>query len=137
MLHSTDMKATFDPRRTFLQRLAPHWPSASLRSYLVIMILLATVPLAGLMSYQILDQARRQRQNMQDDILRSATILAQSANRELASSIDALRILAHATALTEGKVDAFVRALRDRPLPRQTWSGMYLLAMNGEVLLDT
>lgn len=135
------MKAIANASRDFLRRLAvqlrPGWPRATLRAYLVLTILLAVVPLVGLMSYQIVDQARAQRTNMQAEILRSAKTLAHSVNRELESSIDALDILAHSAAIKEGDVEFFERGLRTRPLPRRTWSGMYLVGLDGKVLFDT
>ena len=72
------------------ERMSPYWPHASLRTYLVIMILLATVPIAVLMGYQIFEQISTQREGMRDDLHRTVSVLAQSINRELESTVDAL-----------------------------------------------
>lgn len=115
----------------------PTWPTASLRTYLVIVILLATVPIATLMSYQIFKQVENQRENLNADIERRTTVLAQAVNRELLSSIDALNILSFAGELQQGDIARFEQALLNRPLLRESWSGVYLVSLDGAVLFNT
>ena len=119
------------------ERMSPYWPHASLRTYLVIMILLATVPIAVLMGYQIFEQISTQREGMRDDLHRTVSVLAQSINRELESTVDALTILAFTSEIQRGEVDLFARTLFERPVPRNSWKGMYVLGLDGEVLIDT
>lgn len=113
------------------------WPTASLRTYLVVMILLATLPIAGLMTYQIFAAVNGERERMQDNTSRLVKVLAQSVNRELDSTIDALHILSYSDAIQEGEIDFFERTLLTRPLSRPSWSGIYLVSMAGEVIFDT
>lgn len=115
----------------------PTWPTASLRTYLVVITLLATVPLAILMSYQIFGQVDTNRKRVQEDMQRSVAALAQSVNRELMSSMDALNILSYAEEIQQDSIDRFERALLSRPLLRPSWNGIYLVSLNGEVLFDT
>lgn len=115
----------------------PPWPNASLRTYLIVVILLATVPIASLMSYQIFGQLDAQRERLQNEMQRSAAQLAHSVNRELVSSIDALNILSYSGEIQQGKISGFEQALLDRPLMRPSWSSVYLASPAGQVLLDT
>lgn len=120
-----------------LHAVLPTWPTASLRTYLVVITLLATVPLALLMSYQIFGQVDTNRKRVQEDMQRSVAALAQSVNRELQSSIDALNILSYSEEIQQDTIERFERALLSRPLLRPSWNGIYLLSLNGEVLFDT
>jgi PAS domain S-box-containing protein len=99
--------------------------------------LLATVPIAILMSHQIFEQFDVQRQRMREEMQRSAAVLAQAVNRELTSSIDALTILSYSDEVQQGQIASFERALLARPLLRPSWSGIYLTSLNGEKLFDT
>ncbi len=133
MLKQSDMNdRPRPPRNTLLA-----WPTASLRAYLVGVILLATLPLAGLMVYQIFAAVTNQLERMQDNTLRSIKVLAQSVNRELGSTIDALRILSYSETLQRGEVDRFEHALRTRPVLSPSWGGIYLVSLAGEVIFDT
>ncbi len=115
----------------------PSWPSASLGTYLVVAILLATVPIAILMSHQIFEQVDAQRQRVSEETQRSATVLAQAVNRELTSSIDALTILSYSGEVQRGQVARFEQALLSLPLLRPSWSAVYLVGLDGEKLFDT
>lgn len=114
-----------------------NWPTASLRTYLVVMILLATVPLAVLMSYQILGQVDNQRKRTQEEIKHSTAVLTQSVSRELVSSILALNVLAYSGEILRGEVKAFEQILLQRPPPQASWSGIYLASLNGDPLFIT
>ncbi|MGE5386640.1 MAG: ATP-binding protein [Betaproteobacteria bacterium] len=113
------------------------WPTASLRTYLVVAILLATVPIAALMSYQIFDDVNGQLGRMKINLKKNAASLAQGVEREIASSIDALTILSYAESIQHHDIDRFERALTVLPLLRPSWSGAYLVDMDGAVLFDT
>ena len=126
------MKVLTKPGRTLFT-----WPAASLRTYLVAVILLATVPIAVLMSYQIAEGVDNQAERLRHDLQRSAAALSQGIERELASSVDALTILSYATLLQQGNVAAFQQTLLSWPLLRPSWDGVYLVTSEGEVLFNT
>jgi signal transduction histidine kinase len=118
-------------------RSSPSWPTASLRTYLVAVILLATVPIALLMSVQIFTDVRSQRARLEDERERTAGALAQSVQRELAASIDSLTALTYAESLQRGDLPGFARWLGARPLMRTSWQRLYLRRPDGQVLFDT
>ncbi len=113
------------------------WPTASLRTYLVVVILLATVPIAGLMSYQIFADVNGQLGRMKVNLRKNASSLAQGIEREIASSIDALTILSYAESIQGHDIERFERALTVLPLLRPSWSGAFLADADGTVLFDT
>jgi hypothetical protein len=75
------------------------WRAVSLRTYLVALMLLATVPIAALMSNLILDDVRAAEQKLQQDLQRHAGALSLAIERELAFSIEALQAIGQAEAL--------------------------------------
>ena len=110
---------------------------ASLRTHLVGLILIASVPIALLMASQIVGDIRQHQQRLNDDLLLNASAIAQAMGRELDSTIDALTILAHAPPLQQGDVDAFAHYLDLRHELRPNWRGIYLKDPDGRVLLDS
>jgi hypothetical protein len=80
------------------------WPTATLRTYLVTVILLATVPIALLMSWQIWRDVQDEQRRMEEGLMARATALAEVVERELSSSIDALTILSYQDALQRADV---------------------------------
>lgn len=113
------------------------WPTASLRTYLVAVALLATGPMAILMAYHLFDQIGAQDTRLREGMQRNAGMLAQSVNRELTSSIDALTILSYAGEIQRRDLAQFEQALLERPLLRQSWASVYLRAPDGRILFDT
>lgn len=113
------------------------WPTASLRTYLVAVILLATVPIALLMSVQIFTDVRQQRVRLEAELERTAGALAQSVQRELGASVDSLTALTYAETLQRAEVARFARWLGSRPLMRSSWSRVYLRRPDGQVVFDT
>ena len=112
------------------------WPRASLRRYLVAMILLATLPLATLVCWQILAEVRAEQVQVESDLSRSAAALAQAVESEIHASFDALETLAHAD--PQGpQPQALMRLLRERPPPRRDWHSVFLLDAQGELLFDS
>lgn len=122
---------------SLLERLRPRWPSASLSTYMVAVLLLATTPIAALMAFQRVDAAIAERDGLADQLGATAATLAASIERELGSSIDALAILSRTDALQRGDVEAFRRVLVGRGLLRPSWSGAYLVDARGRRLFDT
>ncbi|HWP11948.1 MAG TPA: ATP-binding protein [Ramlibacter sp.] len=118
-----------------MDRLESSWPRASLRTYLVAVILLATLPLGGLMSARIFADVRDEQAQVEEELARSATALSQAVDRELASSFDAL------TALSQSEFVAQAHAARLGPPPRwrlrRDWDSVFMLGPGGEVLFDT
>ena len=113
------------------------WPTASLRTFLVVVILLATVPIAALMSYQIFSDVKDQQQRLESSLGQSAAQLAQSVERELASSIDVLTLLAQSDAMQRGDLVRFEQELAAHPrLLRPSWSGAFVADSNGTLLFD-
>lgn len=117
----------------------PTWPTASLRTYLVLLLLLATVPIAVLMGHQIVSNVSAQESRMKEELRRNANSLAQTVEREIASSTDALAILAQTDSLQRGDVVEFESFLNRSPVLRTSWSSAFLLdaQAQGRVLFNT
>jgi len=119
-------------------RIDSSWPTASLRTYLLAAILLATLPIASLMCYWIFTDIQGQQQRMQIELQRSANSLAQIVEGELVSSIDALTILANMESLQRQDIAGFEQALRGNRAPlRPGWLSAYLLDRDGNLLFNT
>lgn len=119
------------------RQLWPGWPRASLRSYVVAVALVGTVPLALLLSFQIHVGVREQQTRLDHELERMSGALAKSVERELMSTAEALDILAGNDLLLSGQVEAFQASLlRPRRL-RSSWAGAFLIDADGRVLFDT
>lgn len=129
----------FAARRHLLRRFRPSWPTASLRTYLVLLLLIATVPSAVLMCYQIVANVAAQESRMKEELRRNANSLAQTVEREIASSMDALAILAQSDSLQRGDVVQFEVFLNRSPVLRTSWSSAFLLDIRdrGRVVFNT
>ncbi len=117
------------------ERLEASWPAASLRTHLVAVILLATLPLAALMIVQIFTDVSSEQAQLEDDLARSAAALAQSVERELASSIDALALLSEANVLREREPPQPGELASWRP--RRDWDSMFVLGPDGSLVFDS
>lgn len=111
------------------------WPTASLRAYLVAVMVLATLPMAALMSLQIFQDMRAEQARLDGELTRSAASLAQAVQRQLTSSIDGLGVLAQSELFQQGRIAALGRLLHGRP--RRDWDSVFLLDRDGAVVLDT
>jgi len=120
-----------------LERLRPRWPSASLSTYMVAVLLLATTPIAALMAFQLVDAAIDERDRLAGRLEATAGALASGVERELSSSFDTLGILSRAESLQRGDVESFRRSLTERGLLRPSWAGAYLVDASGRALFDT
>ena len=117
--------------------LAALWPVASLRAYLVAIMLIATLPVVALMGYQILRDTGANDERLWKELERSAAATAQNVERELGASTDALTILARTTLLAhEGTVE-FERTVRDDTRLRPAWRGVFLIGADGRTLFDS
>ncbi len=121
----------------FIARLERSWPSASLRTYLVAVILLATLPLAALMSFQMFMDVRGQQAQIEDSLARSASALSLAVESELIASLDALTALSHSDALRRGQPGGLEALLMGRPRPRRDWHSVFLADADGALLFDT
>jgi signal transduction histidine kinase/ActR/RegA family two-component response regulator len=109
----------------------------SLRTAFVVMLLVATVPLALLMSYLLLERMRGEQQRLRVDLDREANVLAQAVENELLASIEALRILGLSESLRHGDVREFERSVAGRGPLRSGWKGTFLTDTRGLVIFDT
>jgi signal transduction histidine kinase/CheY-like chemotaxis protein len=130
------------PRHVLLQTACRRWwrerrLRLSLRTVLVLMLLVATVPLAVLMCVQLLGNMRAEQRQINDELAREATVLAQSVDRELVASIEALRILGLSESLRVGDVREFERSVAGRGPLRAGWQGVFLTDTRGLVIFDT
>ncbi|WP_157267765.1 hybrid sensor histidine kinase/response regulator [Azohydromonas aeria] len=115
----------------------PGWPRASLRTYLVAMILLGTLPSVLLMSWQVFTDIKAGQRELDAQLQRSAEALARGVERELTASVEALNILAGDGALQRDDAAAFAASFTDQPQQRASWSGVFLLGADGQPLFDT
>jgi len=119
-----------------LQRLKERpWPTASLRTHLVAVILLATLPIAALMIYHIFADLRGEQAEMEGELAATAAALSQAVERELVSSFDALALLSQSEVLQRGQIARLGELLQWRP--RRDWASFFVLDRDGAVLLDT
>ncbi|NML13546.1 hybrid sensor histidine kinase/response regulator [Azohydromonas caseinilytica] len=115
----------------------PAWPRASLRTYLVAMILLGTLPSVLLMSWQVFSDIKAKQRELDAQLQRSAESLARGIERELTANVEALSILAGDDALQRDDVPAFAASFADQPPVRAGWGGVFLLRPDGQPLFDT
>lgn len=116
-------------------RLERVWPTASLRTYLFAVMLLATLPMAVLMSVQRVAEIRGQQARIEEELAGSAAALAASVDRQLRSSLEGLEVLAQSELFQQGRIAALGRLLHGRP--RGDWDSVFLLDRQGTVVLDT
>ena len=113
-----------------------HWPVATLRTYLILVIVVATVPLGVLTSWLMSQEIVATRQQLSSGLLRAAGSLALMVEREQVSSLDALTILSHSDALRSMDLESFQRTLSRLSGIRPSWSRVYLVDMQGRILLS-
>jgi signal transduction histidine kinase len=117
------------------ERLDGSWPSASLRTYLVAVMLLSILPIAAIMSWQIFSEVRNEQAQIEEELARSSGALAQRAEHDLVSSLDALTVLSQSELFQQGRIAALGRLLQGRP--RRDWDSIFLLDRDGTTVLDT
>ena len=115
----------------------PPPPLASLRTYLVAMILIATVPIALFMSWQIWRDVAGQQARIETQLGTSATLLARGVERELDSTIDALTILSYKDAAQRGDPAGLQHSLQQFSQLRPSWRSAFLATPDGVLLFDT
>lgn len=118
-------------------RLPVRWPAASLGAYWVLVIVIATVPMALYVSYLVYRETLAARTQLEEGLRRTANTFALAVERELVSSIDALSILAYAESLQRHDIARFYDTLTRWPTLRASWDHAYLAAPDGRVLFST
>jgi PAS domain S-box-containing protein len=113
------------------------WLQPSLRNYLVFLLLLATVPMALVMSYLLINSLEQEEERRQKLLYEAASLLASAVERELNASVDALNTLALSESLHQGELRQFEQALHSAGRLRGGWSGAFLIDLDGRVLFDT
>ena len=98
-------------------------------------LVIAIAPVAIVLGWQLFSGIRAETHRLDDELQRSASAFAQSVDRELASSIDALTVLSQSEIFQQGRIAAMGRLLRGRP--RRDWDSVFLLDATGHVMLDT
>lgn len=112
------------------------WPAASLRTYLMAVIVLATVPLAVLVASLMAQALNDAHEQLADDLQRTAAAIAQTMERDQQSTVDALMILAQTESLRQHDLQSFHRTLRQIPPVRHTLRHVYLTDMAGRPKLS-
>jgi PAS domain S-box-containing protein len=121
--------------RQLTDRMEAIWPKASLRAYLIAIMLLTIAPIAAILSLQVFTEVRSEQTRLDDELARSAGALSQAVDRELLSSLDGLSVLAQSELFQQGRVAALGRLLQGRP--RRDWDSVFLLDRDGSPVLDT
>ncbi|MEJ6022088.1 cache domain-containing protein [Ramlibacter sp. PS4R-6] len=112
---------------------APSRPS--LHALLACLVLAALLPIAGVVAWQVHGSLRAERERTEGELARAATEFAQAVDRELASSVGALRVLSQSELFQQGRITAMGRLLQGRP--RRDWDSIFVLDAQGNVVLDT
>ncbi|HSW25665.1 MAG TPA: hypothetical protein VLJ62_23085, partial [Burkholderiaceae bacterium] len=110
------------------------WPTASLRTYLFAIILIATLPVVALMVVQVWRDIEASEQRTWRELERTASATSQNVARELASSIDALTLLGRATLARNRDTAEFDQMVQQTPHLRPSWGGLFLIDTQGQVL---
>ena len=100
------------------------WSTASLRAHVLAVTLLATVPMTMLATWLVSQQALEGQAQMKADLARAARAFALTVDRELASSAEALQVLALSELLQEGDLAGVFSSMTALRSPRQSWSSV-------------
>lgn len=107
----------------------------SLPAMLACVVLAAVLPIAGVLGWETYEGLQAERGRTEDELVRSAAGLAQTVDRELGSSVDALHVLSESELFQQGRIAAMGRLLHGRP--RRDWDSVFVLDPQGNVVLDT
>lgn len=109
--------------------------TSALRKSLDLVLLIAVLPVAVVLGWQVWTGLRADQERTEEELIRAAAVVAQSADLELASSIEALAVLSQYEIFQQGRIAAMGRLLHGRP--RRDWDSVFVLDANGAVVLDT
>src|SRR5438105_4831268 len=87
-------------------RIERSWPTASLRTYLIAVMLLAILPIAAITSWQSYTDVREGQAQVEDELSRSAAAFARGVDHELSSSLEALTVLSQSELFQQGRIAA-------------------------------
>ena len=124
------------PDRTKSRR-ERYWPSASLRTYLAAVILLAIFPIAVLMCVRTFVDVRDEQAQIEQSLTRSAQAFSHTVQSELRASFDALDLLAQTELLRRGDLSQLDQRLQLQRGLRRDWDSVFLMDRDGNLLLDT
>jgi len=116
-------------------RLRGLWPRASAAAYLLAAIACCILPIAAWTAWQAYSEVRRDREAIEASLAQSAAALAQAVDSELASSMQALKVLSQSGFFQQDRVRSLGRLLHGRP--RRDWDSVVVLDRDGAVLIDT
>jgi hypothetical protein len=102
---------------------------------LAAMVFAAVAPIAGWLAWQVHSELAAQKEQLSSELQRAAKDFAQSVNRELGSSVDALTVLSQSELFQQGRIAAMGRLLHGRP--RRDWDSIFVLDPQGGMVLDT
>lgn len=122
---------------TLHSKISARWPRASLRTYLVAITLVATVPLAVLSSSQMLLALQQRHESLAGDLQDAASSLATSVQQELAASIDALTLLSRSELLRRDDLNGFRESVLGKAPQHTGWSAVFVLDADGNMLIDS
>jgi signal transduction histidine kinase len=114
------------------QRAAASWPGPSLQAWLVLMMLVASVPLALLMAWQLFNEVQAQHRRLDESLQGQATALTASLERELTTTREGLMQLSQRLQRSGGEpLPALRDLLREQALPSH-WQAVYLRTPDGQ-----
>lgn len=108
---------------------------AGARMWVVAIVLGALAPISGWLAWEVASEVHVQQERSYRELRRAASEFAVSVNRELSSSMDALTVLSQSELFQQGRITAMGRLLQGRP--RRDWDSIFLLDVQGNVVLDT
>lgn len=118
---------------------------ASLQAHLSAVMLVATVPLALVLAYHMFNGMQAEHDRLSDELQHHASALANSVERELQASVNALRLLADTTRVmqttgepsNDAELAALAAAMRSALPARPQWHSLYLRYPDGPLVFDT
>lgn len=123
--------------RLLPRRLRLIWPAVSFRTYLVVVVLLGTLPIAVLMVKQIFDDVQARQMSSNANLRQIAGLLSLNVEREIVSSIEALTILSYAGSMQRDDITRFAQEMALPARQRANWSSVYLGDAQGRILFDS
>lgn len=108
-----------------------------LRDHLALTLGAALLPTIVLTGHLLLEDARDQSERMKAHMEQMAEALAQSVDRDVLASVEALTMLARSPALLDGQRRTSVDKLEDVKSLRASWEGVFLLDRSGGVIHET
>ncbi len=106
----------------------------SLRAYVVIVLLAASVPLAAMLAYQLFGDMQQQQLRLHEGLQRSTAVLANAVESELTTTIEELTVLAGALQRTAPAERAAVLRHALQEPRRAHWQSLFLRGPDGPLI---